>query len=81
MLSLSLAGLAAAVSPASPADKDPVICVRQNVGSEVGTHMRPQRICRKKSEWDFIEAHTKETLQSINQRGNNPGKAEGHAPQ
>jgi hypothetical protein len=34
----------------------------------------------KKSEWELIEAHTKEPLQSINGRGNNPGRAEGHAP-
>ena len=59
-------------------DADPVICTRQNVGAEVGTHMRPKKVCMKKSEWDLIEAHTKETLQTINGRGNNPGKAEGH---
>ena len=61
-------------------DADPVVCARQNVGSEVGTHMRPKKVCMKKSEWQLIEAHTKETLQSINGRGNNPGRAEGHAP-
>jgi hypothetical protein len=62
-----------------PKDADPVVCTRQSVGSEVGTHMRPKKVCMKKSEWQLIEAHTKETLQSINGRGNNPGKADGHA--
>ena len=57
---------------------DPVVCLRQNVGDEVGTHMRPKKVCRKRSEWDYIERHTKETLQSINDRGNNPGRADGH---
>ena len=59
-------------------DTDPVVCVKQAVGSEVGTHMRPKKVCMKKSEWDLVEQHTKETLQSINGRGNNPGMAEGH---
>ena len=80
MLLLTLLALGAA-DPAPPAakDKDPVICTRQNVGEEVGTHMRPKKVCMKKSEWDLVEAHTKETLQSINGRGNNPGRAEGHS--
>lgn len=55
-------------------EDDPVICRREQ--SEVGTHMRPKKICMKKSEWDFIEDHTRNKLQSINQRGNNPGRAD-----
>jgi hypothetical protein len=55
-------------------DDDPVICRREQ--SEVGTHMRPKKTCLKKSEWDFIEDHTRNKLQSINQRGNNPGRAD-----
>ena len=72
---------AAAANPAQPPakpDADPVVCVRQNIGSEVGTHIRPQKVCMKKSDWEIVERHTKETLQSINDRGNNPGRAEGH---
>jgi len=71
----------AAANPAQPAANpasDPVVCVRQNVGSEVGTHIRPKKVCRKQSDWDIVERHTKETLQSINDRGNNPGMAQGH---
>jgi hypothetical protein len=74
-----LLALAAPTQTVPPSEKaDPVICTRQNVGEEVGTHMRPKKVCMKKSEWDLIEAHTKETLQSINGRGNNPGRADGH---
>lgn len=82
MLLLMLAVEAAAPAAVGvPTDtrKDPVVCVRQSVGSEVGTHMLPKKVCHKQSEWDFIEAHTRETLQSINGRGNNPGRADGHA--
>jgi hypothetical protein len=79
MFILPLVTLAAAAPIVSDKGADPVVCARQNVGSEVGTHMRPKKVCMKKSEWDLIEAHTRETLQSINGRGNNPGKADGHA--
>ncbi len=80
MLILTMLALGAAdPAAADEKGKDPVVCTRQTVGSEVGTHMRPKKVCMKKSEWDLIEAHTKETLQSINGRGNNPGKADGHA--
>ncbi|WP_308516555.1 hypothetical protein [Sphingomonas flavescens] len=78
MLLLAMLAFQAAPVPQTANDKDPVICTRQNVGTEVGTHMRPKKVCMKKSEWDLIEAHTKETLQSINGRGNNPGRADGH---
>ena len=77
---LLLLAAAAADPNVAAKDADPVICTRQAVGAEVGTHMRPKKVCMKKSEWQLIEAHTKETLQSINGRGNNPGRAEGHAP-
>jgi hypothetical protein len=72
---------AAAANPAQPAanpETDRIVCVRQNVGSEVGTHIRPKKVCMKQSDWDIVESHTKETLQTINQRGNNPGMAQGH---
>ena len=71
---------AAAANPAQPAstpETDKVVCVRQNVGSEVGTHIRSKKVCLKKSDWDIVEHHTKETLQSINDRGNRPGMAQG----
>lgn len=80
MLALLLGLAVADQPPASAAEADPVVCVRPRAGSEVGTHMRPKKVCLKKSEWDIIDKHTKETLQSINDRGNNPGRADGHAP-
>lgn len=78
---VALLAMAAATQapPVAKTDSDPVVCTRQNVGSEVGTHMRPKKVCLKKSEWEVVERHTKETLQSINDRGNNPGMAEGHS--
>lgn len=68
-LSVASAGGAAAVE-----EDDPVICRREQ--SEVGTHMKPKKTCLKKSEWKYIEDHTRNKLQSINQRGNNPGRAD-----
>jgi hypothetical protein len=79
MMFVAMLALTAVEPNVVAAEKDPVVCARQTVGSEVGTHMRPKKVCMKKSEWELVEAHTKETLQSINGRGNNPGKADGHA--
>jgi hypothetical protein len=77
LLIVLAAAAQAAPPPPSVKNDDPVICVREQ--SEVGTHMRPKKTCMKKSDWDYVQAHTKETLQSINDRGNSPGRAEGHA--
>lgn len=66
---------AAAGGPADSASKDdPLICRRDQ--AEVGTHMRPKKVCLKKSDWDTVEKHTRNALQAINQRGSNPGRAE-----
>jgi hypothetical protein len=73
MLVLLTALAAAAQVPAAttPAkDNDPIICTRDNVGSEVGTHMRPKKVCMKKSDRDFIEQQAKRTINSINGNGN-----------
>jgi hypothetical protein len=75
---LLLLALQAAGPATVPAADDPVVCVREQ--SDVGTHMRPKKTCMKKSEWDYIERNTKQKLQQINDRGNNPGMADGHAP-
>jgi hypothetical protein len=80
-----LAGLAtAANTPAATppaADPDPIICKRDQ-SSEVGTHMRPKPVCMKKSEWEFVERHTQNELQSLHERSAfDPGKAEGPRPQ
>ena len=75
MMISALIWLSAAAAGADIAkEDDPVICRREQ--SEVGTHMKPKKVCMKKSEWEFIEDHTRNKLQSINQRGNNPGRAD-----
>jgi hypothetical protein len=78
MVGLFVAFALAAQAPAPPpaAEEDRVVCQRQQ--SEVGTHMRPKKICMRQSEWDYVERHTRDTLQSLNQKGTNPGRAEGH---
>ena len=80
MLILLSALTVAAQAPAADAtqtDEDPVICHRQD--SEVGTHMRPKKICMHKSDWDIIEKHTRNELQSLHDRRTDPGRAEGHS--
>ncbi len=57
-------------SQPAPDSKDPVVCHREE--SEVGTHLRPKKVCLRQSEWDYMEEHTKEKLQSLNSRGSNP---------
>jgi hypothetical protein len=78
MVSLIIAlAVAAQGTPAQPvADEDPVVCQRQQ--SEVGTHMRPKKVCMRKSEWEYVAQHTRDKLQSLNQKGTNPGLALGH---
>jgi hypothetical protein len=78
MLSLIIALAAAAQGTAAPQAPvaDPVVCQRQQ--SEVGTHMRPKKVCMRKSEWDYVERHTRDKLQSLNEKGTNPGQALGH---
>ena len=49
-------------------DPDPVVCVRQKVGSEVGTHMQPKKRCMRKSEWQLVEQQTKEEMQKFRDR-------------
>jgi hypothetical protein len=52
-----------------PVDNDPIICTRSAVGSEVGTHMQPKKICMRKSDRDYIEREQRETIAGINNRG------------
>ena len=73
MLVLLSALAVAAQAPAAtlPAkDDDPIICTRDNVGSEVGTHMLPKKVCMKKSDREFMEQQAKRTMQSVNSNGN-----------
>ena len=71
MLVLLTALAAAAQTPAAQpgAKDDPIICTRDSVGAEVGTHMRPKKVCMHKSDRDFIENQARATVRSINNRG------------
>ena len=72
--------IAAAQIPAAEApqqDEDPIVCHRQQ--SDVGTHMRPKKICMRKSDWDITEEHTRKELQMLHDRRTDPGRAEGHS--
>ena len=73
---LAFAVAAQAQAPVVPATDDPMVCQRPQ--SEVGTHMRPKKVCMRKSEWEYVERHTRDALQSLNQKGTNPGQALGH---
>lgn len=79
MLALLTALVAASGTPPGPvtnaADDDPIICTKENVGSEVGTHMRPKKVCMKKSERDFIERSQRQTVQDLVNDGNDRMKA------
>jgi len=66
---------AATLAPATqaPADPDPVVCKRSKT-SDVGTHMRSERVCMKKSDWDLIAKNTQNELKQLNDRAAfNPG--------
>lgn len=58
----------AAQPPAS--DPDPIICTRDPVGSEVGTHLRSKKVCLRKSNREFIEQQQRAKVQQINNNGN-----------
>jgi hypothetical protein len=72
MLAFLIALVSAEPGLATEIQPEPVICARPAIGSEVGTHMRPKKRCMRKSDLDFVERYTRDTLQTINGRGNNP---------
>ena len=74
---IAAAAQAPAATPQAAKDADPIVCTSRG-DSEVGTHMKPKKVCMRKSDWDYVEQNTRNQLQSINQRGNNPGIATGH---
>jgi hypothetical protein len=76
IIALMAAAQTAPATAAAAPENDPVIC-RGRSESVVGTRIKPKKTCMKKSDWDYIERRTQEELQQINQRGNNPGRAEG----
>jgi len=70
-----LAALAAMSDPAAAAqtpttDPDPIICTREPIGSEVGTHLRSKKVCLRKSNREFIESQQRAKVQQINNNGN-----------
>ena len=78
---LLIAALAVATqAPATATDSDPVVCKREK-SADVGTHMRPERKCLKKSEWDYIEKNTQKGLQAFRDRSSfDPGRADSGRP-
>ena len=66
-----------APQPAPVADNDPVVCQRPDT-SEVGTHMRPKKVCMRKSDWALIEKNTQRELQRLHDHHQDPGGAQGH---
>jgi hypothetical protein len=71
----SAQGAAPAVAPKADL-QDPVVCRRSKL-PEVGTRMKPKPVCQRKSDWAMFDKQNETELRQINQRGNNPGKAEG----
>jgi hypothetical protein len=72
MLALVTAmAVAAQVAAAQPVQKDddPIICTRENVGSEVGTRMRPKKVCMHKSDRNFIAKQEKDAIRQLINNG------------
>jgi len=70
LIAMAAAAETPETQPTQNAD-DPIICTRENAGSEVGTHMRPKKVCMKKSDREFLEKQAQRTVQNINNRGDN----------
>ena len=77
MLSLLVfAGLAAVEAPASATDADPVVCKTPKI-SEVGTRMKPKKVCMRQSQWDYEHKVTQRGLTELTDKGRHPGEARG----
>ena len=80
-----LAALAAAAQPqtAQPAPvSDPVVCKRPKT-SDVGSHMRAEKVCMKRSDWELAEKNLQNELQTLHDRsafnpGHDPGENGAH---
>ena len=75
MVLASAADTSTAVAPKADL-QDPVVC-RKSKLPEVGTRFKPKPVCMRKSDWAMFDKQNENELRQINQRGNNPGKAEG----
>ena len=72
LTALAVAAPAAAAQPVDPAD--PVVCKRDK-NADVGTHMRPAKVCMKKSDWELSEKDTQNELRTLHDRASyNPGR-------
>ena len=71
----SVAGAEPAVAPKADL-KDPVVCRKAKL-PDVGTRFKPKPVCQRKSDWAMFDKQNENELRQINNRGNNPGKAEG----
>jgi len=47
--------------------EDPVICKRDNTLA-TGSHFQSKRVCKPKSEWEYMEKYTQEQLRKIDDR-------------
>ena len=69
-----LAALATMSDPAPAArtakEDDPIICTKDPIGSEVGTHLRSKEVCMRKSDRDFVETEQRAKVRQINNNGN-----------
>lgn len=73
LLLSALAATGLAAPDQGPADPDPIVCKRDKT-SEVGSHLRPKKVCLKRSEWDLIAKNTQNELQHLSDRAAfNPG--------
>ena len=75
MSAILLASLPAPANEAADKD-DPVICKSSKV-TMVGTRMKAPPICMRKSDWKLEQQMTGRELQQMNERGSNPGRADG----
>ena len=65
---LSALAAAAQATPAQPAvpENDPIICTKQNIGSEVGTRLQSKKkVCMRKSDRDFIDRQEKDSISHL----------------
>lgn len=74
MVLASSAETSTAVAPKADLE-DPVVCRKAKM-PDVGTRFKPKPVCMRKSDWAMFDKQNENELRQINQRGNNPGKAE-----
>jgi hypothetical protein len=68
--------LAAIEAPAPSPDADPIVC-KASKTPEVGTRMKPKRVCMRRSQWDYEAGVTQIGLRKLTDKGRHPGEARG----